>query len=286
MGRRSVNIGDADLEAVIEGDGPVTVIFENGLATPLEEWDAVVPVIAERAQTVRYDHRYAPATGPLPPRSLTDVLADLERLLAALALKPPYVFVGHSWGGVIARLYAHAHPSDVAGLVFVDATHEALDSRTLAVLPAMYSMMTVLGGAKFVRSGLIRQLCPPGSPEAYRARREQALQDPTRWAVGLRTARAESAAISPALAHLRRDCPDLPTIPVHVLTSGVTTMSARRVHDAWRTTAERAPGARYTHIPTSGHYMPIDSPDAVINAIVGVLHAVQANRRLVERPPS
>jgi pimeloyl-ACP methyl ester carboxylesterase len=274
MGRRSVDIGDGELEAVIAGDGSVTVVFENGLATPLEQWDRVVPAITQRAKTLRYDHRYASPSGNTPARTVSDVLTDLEKLLAALALKPPYVFVGHSWGGVIARLFAHAHPSDVVGLVFVDATHEAIDSRMLAWLPAIYSLMIVLCRANFVRRGLIRQLCPPASPPDYRARIEQRLNDPVRWSIGLRTARAEGAAISAALAQLRRDCPELPPIPVHVLTGGVDTKSARLARDAWKTMAARA-SARYTHIPTSGHDVPFDAPQAVIDAIVGVLDTVR-----------
>ena len=70
MHRRPVDIGNGELEAVVVGDGPVTVVFENGLATPLEEWDAVVGPIAERARTLRYDHRSVPASvacSPSPP---------------------------------------------------------------------------------------------------------------------------------------------------------------------------------------------------------------------------
>jgi pimeloyl-ACP methyl ester carboxylesterase len=118
MDRLTIHVGDAELEASIAGDGPVTVVFENGLATPLEEWDAVVSPIAQRARTVRYDHRDANPNLNSPARSIADVLADLEQLLAAVAAEPPFVFVGHSWGGVVARLFAHAHPSDVVGLVF------------------------------------------------------------------------------------------------------------------------------------------------------------------------
>ena len=90
----------------------------------------------------------------------------------------------------------HAHdPSDVAGLVFVDATHEAIDARSLAMVPAMYSLMLFVARAKFVRRGLVRQLCPPGSSHEYRKRIEGRLNDPIRWPIGIRTARAESAAI-------------------------------------------------------------------------------------------
>ena len=232
----------------------------------------VVGPIAERARTLRYDHRIAPASGPVAARSASDVLSDLEQLLTALALRPPYVFVGHSWGGVVARLFAHKHPSDVVGLVFVDATHEALNSRALALLPMMYSIMLMLCRASSLRRGFIRQLCPPGSPPAYRARVEQGLQDPARWQIGFRMARAESAAIADALAQLARECPDLPPVASHVLTAGgVQSKSARRVHEAWKATSARAATARYTNVQTSGHYMPFDAPEAVIAAILEVL---------------
>lgn len=190
------------------------------------------------------------------------------------------MLVGHSWGGVITRLFAHAHPADVAGLVFVDATHEALDSRILALLPAIYSTLGMLCRARFARRAFIGQLCPPNSPPAYRAYIEERLNDPVRWPIGLRTARAEAPAIPEALARLRRHCPDLPPIPVHVLTAGATkTKSAVRVHEAWKATVARAPEGRYTHVPTSGHYMPFDAPDVVTDAIAGVLDAVQQKAR-------
>ena len=72
MNRQRVDIGNGELEAVVAGEGPVTVVFENGLATPLEEWDAVVPFIEQRARTVRYDHRYAPSDANPPARSVSE----------------------------------------------------------------------------------------------------------------------------------------------------------------------------------------------------------------------
>src|SRR5687768_11161463 len=102
-----------------------------------------------------------------------------------------------------------ADPSDVVGLVFVDATHEALDSRALAFLPMMYSLMLVLCRVNFVRRGFGRQL----SPQVHRLRPERASsigEDRSGWPIGFRTARAEGAGVSPALAQLRRDCPNLP----------------------------------------------------------------------------
>jgi pimeloyl-ACP methyl ester carboxylesterase len=271
MQRRSVRIGDAEFDVVVGGEGPVTVVFENGMAMPLEVWDDVVPSIAAVARTVRYDRRRAPPGKPMADRSPGDIVSDLEAVLAALKARPPYVLVGHSWGGVIVRLFAHAHPSEVAGLVFVDATHEALGDRTLALLPVMYGVMRLVCRAAFVRRAFARHLCPPASPPAYRARVEQRLREKDQWAIGVRTARAESAAIGPALAQLRGECPDLPAVRIHVLTSGVANTSARRVHAAWEAAAARAANARYTNVAQSSHNMPVDARGAVVGAIMDVL---------------
>jgi pimeloyl-ACP methyl ester carboxylesterase len=282
MDRRHVDIGGGSLEAIVAGSGPLTVVFENGLATPLEEWDAVVRAVAQRTRTICYNRRPAGPAGELFPRSAMDMAADLEQLLVAVGAAPPFVLVGHSWGGVVVRVFAHAHPSSVAGLVLADATHEIIDSRTLALLPVMYTLMNVAARFDAGRNWLLRQLCPAAASPAYRAHLERALGDRARWALSVRTARAEGAGIRPSLDYVRRQCPDLPPIPIHVLTAGgatgVNAKMAQQVHSAWRTAADRASAATHTHIPTSGHALPIEAPDRVIEAIAGVLDAVQANR--------
>jgi pimeloyl-ACP methyl ester carboxylesterase len=280
MERRRVDIGDGvGLDAIVMGSGRSTVIFENGLGTSLEEWDAVAPHVAQRAHTLRYDRRPAPPAGAPAARTAAEMAADLERILAALGLQPPYVVVGHSWGGVVARTFAHRHPSAVSGLVLVDATHEVIDSAGLALLPVMYALMGVASRFDAGRRWLRRQLCPPAASAAYRARFESRLADPLLWALALRTARAEGAGIRPSLAAVRRDCPELPRLPVHVLTAGGVTgpnaKSVRRVHEAWRATVSRAPQATYTNVPESGHLMPIDAPDVVVHAVLGVIDSAR-----------
>jgi pimeloyl-ACP methyl ester carboxylesterase len=62
------------------------------------------------------------------PTTLQDGVADLHALLSAPGERGPYVVVGHSMGGAIARLYASEYPQDVSGLVLVDYT--PYDART------------------------------------------------------------------------------------------------------------------------------------------------------------
>jgi pimeloyl-ACP methyl ester carboxylesterase len=281
MDRRHVDIGGCSLEAAVGGDGPTTVVFENGLATPLEEWDAVAHAVARRARTICYNRRPARPVGALAARSAMHMAEDLEQLLAAVGAAPPYVLVGHSWGGVVVRLFARAHPTRVAGLVLADATHEVIDSRTFALLPVMYALMNVAAGFESGRGWLLRQLCPAAASPAYRVHLERSLHDRARWSLAVRTARAEGAGIRASLDFVRRECPHLPPIPIHVLTAGgatgVNASVARKVHDAWRDAVARAPAATHTHIPTSGHALPIEAPGHVIAAIFSVLDSVRAD---------
>jgi pimeloyl-ACP methyl ester carboxylesterase len=283
MERRQIDIGGVHLDAVVAGSGPVAVIFENGLATALEEWDAVAPALAARARTVRYDRRRALATGALPVRTATDAANDLHALLGALAVRPPYVLVAHSWGGVIARTFAHAHPTEVVGLVLVDATHEAVDSRGFALLPLMYAVMGTAVRFGAGRRWILSLICPPNAPAAYRARLEERINDPAKWRLSLRTARSEGAGIRPSLATLARDCRDLPAIPVRVLTAGGVTgpnlKQIQRVHEGWKAMVARSAQARYTNIPASGHQMPVEVPAVVVDAITDVLDASVEDRR-------
>ena len=66
---------------------------------------------------------------PVPmPRTALDVVADLHALLHAAGVPAPYVFAGHSLGGLFVRLYASTYPRDVLGLVLVDAYSEMLET--------------------------------------------------------------------------------------------------------------------------------------------------------------
>jgi pimeloyl-ACP methyl ester carboxylesterase len=267
-----VHIGDVELEVVLEGTGSVTVIFENGLGMPLEEWDTVVAPIAARARVLRYEHRPAPPVGPIPNRTATETVRDLNQLLSTIGADPPYVVVGHSWGGVIARVFADSRRDQVAGLVLVDATHEAVTAG-FALVPVMYAVLGFATRFKAVRARLIKMFCPHGSSAAYRARIERSLGDYALWIRALRTVRAEAGGVLSSLTELRRTSPDLPNVPVQVLTAG-SAKSLRRVHEAWKATVSRAPNAQYTNLPSSGHYLPIEAPQIVISAITRVLDSI------------
>jgi pimeloyl-ACP methyl ester carboxylesterase len=57
-------------------------------------------------------------------RSSLDQVHELHALLNNAKVKGPYIIVAHSIGGYNARLFAGTYPNEVAGIVFVDSSHE------------------------------------------------------------------------------------------------------------------------------------------------------------------
>lgn len=102
-------------------EGSPVIVFEAGAGNPLEVWGNVPSQVATAAPVVAYDRaglgqsewdNEAPT-----PRHVSN---KLRRLLDQIGARPPYILVGYSWGGSLARYFAGYHPGDVAGLVFVD----------------------------------------------------------------------------------------------------------------------------------------------------------------------
>lgn len=112
------------LEYVVSGSGPVTLVLLNGAGVTLDGWRALYPAI-ERIGTVFAWNRFGVKGSDAPRMSQTGavVVASLRELLAHAGLKPPYVLVGHSLGGLYANLFARIYPQEVAGVLFLEATH-------------------------------------------------------------------------------------------------------------------------------------------------------------------
>jgi pimeloyl-ACP methyl ester carboxylesterase len=109
----------------LEGKGARTVILESGLGDTLDIWKTVQPLIAAGcARTLAYNRAgYLGSDNSNAPRDAQTIVAELRAELARQNIKPPYVLVGHSLGGLYMQYFARNYPEDVAGLVLVDSTH-------------------------------------------------------------------------------------------------------------------------------------------------------------------
>jgi pimeloyl-ACP methyl ester carboxylesterase len=107
------------------GTGSPTVVFDSGLGDGTEAWALVQPVIAAHTRACSYDRAgYGYSDPGTHEASSAHIVDDLHRLLVAASIKPPYVLVGHSFGGMNVRLYADLYPADVVGMVLVDSAEE------------------------------------------------------------------------------------------------------------------------------------------------------------------
>src|SRR5689334_8534094 len=122
---RMVDIGGYRLHIDCTGKGSPIVILENGLGDSFADWALVQPDIAKFTTVCSYDRAYDGFSdaGPIPV-TMHQQVYELHNLLKASRLRPPYILVGHSYGGILARLYTSTYSSDVTGMVFVDSTHE------------------------------------------------------------------------------------------------------------------------------------------------------------------
>ena len=134
---RLVDVGDGRrLNLHCSGDGAPTVVFDAGLANWSQIWGLVQPVVARTTRACSYD-RAGLGFSDAATRAGTsaNIADDLHRLLHAAGIAPPYVLVGHSYGGMNVRMFANLYRDEVAGLVLDDPSHEEHFLRVARIYP-------------------------------------------------------------------------------------------------------------------------------------------------------
>jgi len=102
-----------------------TVILEAGAGGFSVDWSLVQPEVARFARVCSYDRAGAGWSDLGPrPRTLRQITWELHELLRRAGERPPYVLVGHSYGGTLARQYTFTYRDEVAGIVFDESGHE------------------------------------------------------------------------------------------------------------------------------------------------------------------
>lgn len=132
----SIDVGGRTLFLSCIGEQAPTVLLEAGLGADHTSWDKVQATVAGFARVCSYDRAglgYSAAT--TTPRTSADIVADLHQLLQKAGEDGPYILVGHSFGGLHVRLFAHDYPDEVLGVVLVDAVHEEWWERAATLLP-------------------------------------------------------------------------------------------------------------------------------------------------------
>ncbi|HKN76289.1 MAG TPA: alpha/beta hydrolase [Candidatus Acidoferrum sp.] len=140
---KSVSLGPAfdnlTLNIDCRGQGSPTVVLDSGLGVPAAGWNPVQTEVAKFTRVCSYDRAgYGWSGASSAPRTSNQIVKELHALLEAAGEKGPYILVGHSFGGYNVRVYNGQYPSDVAGMVLVDASHEDQNDR---MSPAVQAFM-------------------------------------------------------------------------------------------------------------------------------------------------
>lgn len=246
------------------GTGDVAQIWSE---PPVGRGRAVLPAVAGFTRVCAYDR---PGTYLLPdelsrsdpvamPRSARDILLDLRALLRAARVPGPYVLAGHSFGGMVARLYATTHPRRIAGLVSIDAQNEDFVAAYNEFLtPEQYE------------AAVLNPPPPPGLegyPEVERLSLEVS-------AAQMRQAQADTPLRRMPLVVLShsRELPNPfgfpPDWPIEAL--------EQAFKDSQDELAGLVPGARHVIASRSTHYIQLDQPRLVTREIRRIVREVRS----------
>lgn len=104
------------------GEGSPTIILEAGGISFSLEWYWVQQQLSATHRVCAYDRAGNGWSEPSPqPRTAAQIVQELNTLLSTAAVSPPFILVGHSYGGVLSRVYAQQFPEQVDGVVLVDS---------------------------------------------------------------------------------------------------------------------------------------------------------------------
>lgn len=258
---------DCTVRARLSGTGPRTLVLLHELGGSLESFDTLLPLLPAGWRVLCYDQRGSGLSEkPRAPFSLNDHAADLEGLLAALGLKPPYHLAGIAAGAAIAVAFALACPNDVAAL--------ALCCPALTVPPERHSYLAdrsalaAREGMRAIVDATLGRSFPErlrGDGHVYRTYRARFLaNDPVTYGFA-------NMALAGAQLQSRLDTISPPCL---VLAGQ---------HDLLRPPADvtmlatRIPGARYDVIE-SGHLMSVQAPAAMAQALTRFFTMEDADR--------
>lgn len=279
-----IDIDDYRLQISCEGVGEPTVVMDAGLGGSSLEWVFVSERLREVTRVCVYDRAgYGNSdTGPLP-RTSSRIANELFLLLDDAVVSPPFVLVGHSFGGYNMQLFARRYPYLTAGLVLVDASHPGQVERFLE--PPL-RMIT----APSSRYGIVQFRDPP-PPHALlpASTRSRVMTRAGRWKTR-RAMASELLSFRDSALQVARAEP-LAGTPLIVITrgrvDGALDDRRRMVERLWvelqSELANESVAAAHIVARASGHHVHIEQPDVVAFAAAMLVarHRAAAGEALV-----
>jgi pimeloyl-ACP methyl ester carboxylesterase len=277
-----VDIGDGrKMYLKCGGTGSPTVVLAGGLRASADDWSisdksksTVFSEVGKFTRVCACDRPGTPVgekpsrSDPVPqPTTAKDAVVDLHALLSAAGEAGPYVLVGHSYGGLIVRLYASTYPNEVSGLVLVDVLSEGLQD---AETPQQWAIQR-----KLIEGDVRESVALYPALERIDVDRS------------FNQIRAAPPLRSIPLVVLSADRPWGPQVPSMIAAGklptdippdfGYVTDAAQK--KAQERLAKLVPNEKHITNTNSGHEIHKEQPQLVINTIREVVEAVRSGKR-------
>ena len=262
-----VDIGGYRLHLWCTGNGAPAVILDTGLGGSTVGWGFVQPDVARFTRVCSYDRAGMGYSDPGPsPRTARQIASELVRLLDRSGMGP-VVLVGASIAGFNVRVFASDHPERAAGLVLVDASHEA-DAHEVPSMARFVPVLSTLGVLRLLGASFGERVesLPPSVQRYAKATSFRS--------AGYQAAADEIIHIEESVSEVRSSRRQL-TIPVVVVTG------ARGANENWRKlqhdlTSLSERGCLMI-ARQSGHVVQVDQPEVVVDAIRGVVETARGH---------
>ena len=301
-----VDVGGYRLHVLCRGDDAPTVVFESAIAATSLSWSRVQPEVARFTSVCAYDRAgLGWSDQPTVPRTLARVVEDLYAAITNMHCPSPCVMVGHSFGAFVCLAYAAHYKQEVSGLVLVDPPSEWIPTNPRQVYLLRGAIQLSRLGGILARFGVVRAclaLLTGGAPAVPRhfvkvfgpttARTLERLVGEVQKLPPEVHPMVQAAWCQPKCFRAMADqlrvfqeateaapvrCPSLRDVPLAVISSADQPASVMASHEALARTSSHG---RHVVASKSGHWVPFDEPELVVEAIRDV---VETSRRM--HPP-
>jgi pimeloyl-ACP methyl ester carboxylesterase len=284
---RLLDVGGHRLHIGCSGAGAPAVIFESSLGGSSVDWYAVQPEVSRFTRACAYDRAGAGWSDAAPlPRDPSRTAEELHTLLGKAGVMPPYVLVGHSYGGYVVRVFAHRFRSEMAGLVLVDIATPEMWQRAPSVESQMAQMardcrwdkLRAVFAISRLRGDSMTYVPPALRPIADGFFLSRKFQDDSCGEV--------QAMLGEGQAQVRQ-AGSFGALPLAIVTAG---QRGTLDEESWRVWQEIQRGlpalstrSTQSFATQSSHHVQFGEPQAVVTAVRGVVG--EARRSLAEPPP-
>lgn len=273
---RLVDIGGRRLHLVTAGEGTPAVVIIHAVGGNVLEWVRIQREAASQTLVCAYDRAGFGFSGEPSRRRRTPerMAADLHALLQAARIPPPYILACHSVGGVVGRRFFADHPREVAGMLLIDSSHEDQARRLRAFDWREGAVSSLSRAARYQAriSGVRRLAVTLGMDQGLEAMIARVA--PAEFAGAARmislSSRQKRGDVQEllVLAQSWGQPPGLGSLPLTVLTASPRPWRGWPVWvEMQEELAKLSANSLHVNAEMAGHYVHLDDPDLVIQAI-------------------